>query len=106
VTYRQALIQVCRYLKIPYSNTLATTDLEAGFLNLLGRAWKHLPPLDQQTLMVRVQRSLGKTQSFPLTVQRDPGFAVKGGSALTVSSILQPMLLQQIARQFALHFAS
>jgi len=30
---------------------------------------------------------------------------VKGGS-FTVSSILQPMLLQQIARQFALHFAS
>src|SRR4028119_22477 len=29
VTYRQALIQVCRYLKIPFSNKLATTDLEA-----------------------------------------------------------------------------
>lgn len=111
VTYRQTLIQVCRYLKIPYSNTLTTTDLEAEvFLNLLGRAWKHLPAIDQQTLMVRVQRSLGKSQlsqPLPLAVQRDPlAMLVKGGSALTVSSILQPMLLQQIARQFALHFAS
>lgn len=111
VTYRQALIQVCRYLKIPYSNTLATTDLEAEvFLNLLGRAWKQLPATDQQTMIVQVQRSLVSSelsQPLPLSVQRDPlTLLVKGGSALAVSSILQPMLLQQIARQFALHFAS
>lgn len=111
VTYRQTLIQVCRYLKIPYSNKLATTDLEAEvFLNLLGRAWKQLPALEQQTLTVRVQRSLAKSeraQPLPLSVQRDPlAMLVKGGSALAVSSILQPMLLQQIARQFALQFAS
>jgi uncharacterized protein YaaW (UPF0174 family) len=110
VTYRQALIQVCRYLKIPYSNKLATTDLEAEvFLNLLGRAWKQLPVKDQQTLTVRVQRSLAKSQSqpLPLAVQRDPmAMLIKGSSALAVSSILQPILLQQIARQFALNFAS
>jgi uncharacterized protein YaaW (UPF0174 family) len=111
VTYRQALIQVCRYLKISYSNTLATTDLEAEiFLNLLGRAWKQLPVGDRQTLRVRVQRSLRKSQlsqPLPLDLQRDPmALLVKAGSALTVSSILQPMLLQQIARQFALDFAS
>lgn len=111
VTYRQTLIQVCRYLKIPYSNKLATTDLEAEvFLNLLGRAWKQLPALEQQTLTMRVQRALAKSelsQPLPLSVQRDPlAMLVKGGSALAVSSILQPMLLQQIARQFALQFAS
>ncbi|MBV9386717.1 MAG: hypothetical protein JOZ78_09845 [Chroococcidiopsidaceae cyanobacterium CP_BM_ER_R8_30] len=111
VTYRQALIQVCRYLKIPYSKTLSTTDLEAEiFLNLLGRAWKKLPATERQTLTVRVQQSLAKSdlsQPLPLSVQRDPlGLLVKGGSALAVSSILQPMLLQQIAREFALHFAA
>lgn len=111
VTYRQALIQVCRYLKISYSNKLATTDLEAEvFLHLLGRAWKQLPATDRQMLTVRVQRSLTKSQlsqPLPLSVQRDPlAMLVKGGSALAVSSILQPMLLQQIARQFALQFAS
>jgi uncharacterized protein YaaW (UPF0174 family) len=31
---------------------------------------------------------------------------VKGGSAIAVSSIIQPILLKQIAQQFALHFAS
>lgn len=111
VTYRQALIQVCRYLKISYSNKLGTTDLEAEvFLHLLGRAWKQLPATDRQMLTVRVQRSLTKSQlsqPLPLSVQRDPlAMLVKGGSALAVSSILQPMLLQQIARQFALQFAS
>ena len=109
VTYRQALIQVCRYLKISYSNKLATTDLEAEvFLNLLGRAWKQLPVEDQQKLTMRVQRSLAKSKSqpLPLAVQRDPlAMLVKGSSAIAVSSILQPMLLQQIARQFALHNA-
>lgn len=111
VSYRQALIQVCRYLKISYSNKLATTDLEAEvFLHLLGRAWKQLPATERQMLTVRVQRSLAKSQlsqPLPLSVQRDPwAMLVKGGSALAVSSILQPMLLQQIARQFALQFAS
>lgn len=111
VTYRQALIQVCRYLKIPYSAKLSTTDLEAEiFLNLMGRAWKQMPAAEQRSLTVRVQRSLQKSQlSEPLPVQleRDPmSLLVKGGSALAVSSILQPILLQQLARQCALHFAS
>jgi uncharacterized protein YaaW (UPF0174 family) len=71
--------------------------------------WKHLPAQDQQRLTVRVQRSLGKSQSqpLPLAVQRDPlAMLIKGSSAIAISSILQPMLLQQIARQFALHNAS
>ena len=41
VTYRQTLIQVCRYLKIPYAKNLSTADLEAEvFLHLLGQAWR------------------------------------------------------------------
>ncbi len=111
VTYRQVLIRVCRYLKIPYSNALATTDLEAEvFLNLMGRAWRRLPASEQQKLTVRVQRAIAKSdpaQPLPLTVQRDPlALLVKGGSAIAISSVLQPMLLRQIAQQFALHFAS
>ncbi len=111
VTYRTAIIQVCRYLKIPYSNNLATTDLEAEvFLNLLGKAWKQLPQSDRSELTTKVQKSLAKcdlSEPLPLAVQRDPlALLVKGGSALAVSSIIQPMLLQQIARQFALQFAN
>lgn len=111
VSYRQALIQVCRYLKISYSNKLSTTDIEAEiFLHLLKRAWKELPSAEQNALTKKVQLGLAEcklSQPLPLSVQRDPfGWLVKGGSALAVSSILKPMLLQQIARQFALHFAT
>jgi uncharacterized protein YaaW (UPF0174 family) len=111
VTYRQVLIKVCRYLKIPYSNTLATTDLEAEvFLNLMGRTWKRLPASEQQKLTLRVQRSLAMSelaQPLPLAVQRDPlALLLKGGSAIAISSVIQPMLLRQVAQQFALHFAS
>lgn len=111
VTYRQTLIQVCRYLKIPYSHKLSTEDIEAEiFLNLLKRASKQLPASEQNELQQRIVRSLSESklsEPLPLSVQRDPlGWLLKGSSALAVSSILQPMLLQQIARQFAIHFAT
>lgn len=111
VTYRQALIQVCRYLKIPYSNQLSTTDLEAEvFLHLMSKAWKRMPRHEKKTLTMQVQRSLQESQlakPLPVSIQGDPlKLLLKGGSALAVSSILQPMVLQQIARQFALHFAT
>lgn len=111
VSYRQALIQVCRYLKISYSQNLSTTDIEAEiFLNLLKRASKQLPASDQNALTQRIQRSLSESkfsEPLPLSVQRDPlGWLIKGGSAFAVSSILQPMLLKQLAREFAIHFAT
>ncbi len=109
-TYRQALIQVCHYLKIPYSKQLSTTDLEAEiFLNLMGRAWKRLPASERKSLTVQVQRSLAQSklaEPLPAHIQHNPmGILIKGGSALAVSSLLKPILLQQMARQFALHFA-
>ncbi len=109
-TYRQALIQVCHYLKIPYSKKLATTDIEAEiFLNLMGRAWKRLPASEKKSITVQVQRSLAQSnlsEPLPVHLQHDPmGLLIKGGSALAVSSLLKPIVLQQMARQFALHFA-
>ncbi|AFZ21468.1 YaaW family protein [Allocoleopsis franciscana] len=109
-TYRQALIQVCHYLKIPYSKKLTTTDIEAEiFLNLMGRAWKKLPASEKKSLTVRVQRSLAQSnfsEPLPVHLQHNPmSLLVKGGSALAVSSILKPIVLQQMARQLALHFA-
>jgi uncharacterized protein YaaW (UPF0174 family) len=111
VTYRQALIQVCKYLKIPYSDDLSTIDLEAEvFLHLLGRVWKKLPEKDKQKLTAKVQHQLSKSQlnePLPLSLQHDPlGLLFKGGSALAVTSVIQPLLLKQIARQFAMHFAT
>jgi uncharacterized protein YaaW (UPF0174 family) len=110
-SYRQALIQVCRYLKISYSQKLSTTDLEAEiFLSLIDKVTKRLPGEERKALMGEVVGSLQTSdlsQPLPLSVQKDPlSVIVKGGSAIAVSSIIQPMLLQQIARQFAIQFAS
>lgn len=110
VTYRQALIKVCRYLKIPYSQKLSTTDLEAEvFLHLLGRACKRLPENDREALTVGMQRSLScskLSENLPISESENPlGLLVKGGGALAVTSIVKPILLQQLARQFAVQFA-
>ncbi len=112
VTYRQALIQVCKYLKIPYSSDLTTVDLEAEvFLHLLGRVWKKLPVAEKRKLTQRVQAQLLKgvssTEPLPLMLQGDPlGLLFKGGSAVAVTSVLQPLILKEITRQFATHFAA
>ncbi|MEM7726521.1 MAG: YaaW family protein [Cyanobacteria bacterium P01_A01_bin.45] len=113
VTYRQALIQVCKYLKIkiPCLEDLATVDLEAEiFLHLLGQVWKKLPQEEKQEISVGLQGYLANAElkePLPLSFQRDPlKLIFKGSSALAVTSIVQPFLLKQIARQFATHFAT
>jgi uncharacterized protein YaaW (UPF0174 family) len=110
VSYRQILIQVCRYLKLPYLGSMSTTDLEAEiFLTLMNRAWKKLPASEQAALSRRVARSLSESslsQKLPLSLQKDPmSLVIKGGSALAMNSVVRPLLLQHITRQFALHFA-
>ena len=111
VSYRQTLIQVCRYLKIPYSRQMTTTDLEAEvFLHLVSKAWLRLPTEEQKTLTVRVQKALAHSDSpepLPVQLQHNPfKLFLKGSSAIAVSSILKPWLLKQIAQQFAVHFAT
>ncbi len=111
VSYRQALVRVCRYLKIAYSNQLSTTDLEAEvFLHLMGKSWHNLPSSDRGALTLRVQESLAKTKfdrPLPAHIQHDPiKLILKGSSAIAVNLAIKPLVLHQIARQFALHFAS
>ncbi len=110
VSYRQTLIQICHHLEIAYSEALSTTELEAEvFLHLLEKAWKRLPQGEKQTLQRQVQQSLIGTAEYstlPLAVQQNPlGLLAKGGGALAVNAIVRPWLLQQIARQFAVHLA-
>ncbi|XGW00293.1 MAG: YaaW family protein [Leptolyngbya sp. BL-A-14] len=111
LTYRQILIQVCRHLKLPYQGSMSTVDLEAEvFLSLLSRAWKQLPAAERGALKIRLQRSLTNSQllpQLPLALQQDPlSLLAKGSGAIAISSVLRPLLLQQIARQFAIHFAT
>ncbi len=111
LTYRQVLIQVCRHLKIPYSSSFSTTELEAEvFLCILGRAWKHLPASEQKDLTLQVERSFTETQlsqHLPLPFRKDPvGLFLKGGGALAVTAVLRPVVLKQFAHQFAVQFAA
>lgn len=111
LSYRQILIQVCRHLKIRYSDRLATEDLEAEvFLHLLGYVWKRLPKAEQQALTTRVQRSIAQMPAdkrLTPALQQDPlKLIFKGSSAIAVTSVVRPWVLSQIARQFALHAAT
>jgi uncharacterized protein YaaW (UPF0174 family) len=111
VTYRQTLIQVCRFLKLPCSVSLSTTELEAEiFLHLLDRTWKRLPTDQKAALTQKVQGSLARSsvsQQLPLSLQKDPvGLILKGGGALAVSALLRSYVLQVVTRQFAYHFAT
>jgi uncharacterized protein YaaW (UPF0174 family) len=111
VTYRQTLLQVCRYLKIPYSKQLSTEDLEAElFIHLMGKAYQQLPATEQTAITLRIQKSLTATKldrPLPLHIQHDPmKLILTGSSALVLSSVVQPIVLQQIARQFAMHLAT
>jgi uncharacterized protein YaaW (UPF0174 family) len=110
VSYRQALIQVCHYLKVPYATAWSTDDLEAEvFLHLLRSNLKKLSKTERDRLQQSVQISLQKSaqfQALPLDLQANPlRLLAKGSSALAISAVLQPWLLQHIARQMAFHMA-
>ncbi|MGK7925435.1 MAG: YaaW family protein [Spirulina sp.] len=110
IPYRQILIGVCQYLKIGYSQEMSALDLEAEiFLHLMGKIWKRLPASEKKHLSDRVQKSLAHAdlaRPLPLKLQNDPvTVLLKGSSVIAVNSVLKSLILQQIARQFALHFA-
>ncbi|ERN40318.1 hypothetical protein KR51_00032660 [Rubidibacter lacunae KORDI 51-2] len=111
LTYRQVLMRVCKYLKIPVATDLGTVDLEAEvFLNLVEKAWQRLPAAERRSTLFRVRRSLARAQApepLPPQLEHNPfDIALKGGSAIAVSSLLRSWLLRETARQFALHFAT
>ncbi len=108
-SYRQALIQVCHFLKVPYANPMTTTDIEAEiFLHLVDKAWKKLPKAEQKSINQKIQQSLAKKdllEPLPLQVQSNPmKLILKGSGLIAVNSVLKPLILRQIAQQFAIHF--
>ena len=110
VSYRQVLVQVCRYLKIPCAQTLSTEHLEAEiFLFLLNRAWKQLPAAEQSALNGALQQAVSEaqlTQKLPSSAHNDPAGLLVSGSAIAASSVLRGVILQFIARQYAVHAAT
>ena len=110
-SYRDTVIQVCRYLKIPYSQQMSTTDIEAEiFLHLVGKAFKRLPRKEKRSLTGKIKQSLARTnfpEPLPLQLQDNPlNIFLKDSSIVAVSSLLKRWILKHIARQFAIHFAS
>ena len=109
VSYRQILVRVCHFLKVPYSQKMPTTEIEAEiYLHLVNKAWKRLPPSEQKSLSIQIQKALADShtpQPLPVHLQHNPlDIVLKGGSVIAVNSILKPILLKHIAWQFALHF--
>ena len=111
VSYREILLKVCHYLKIPYSEIMLTTDIEAEiFLHLITKAWDKLPPQEQYCLQKQIGTALATSnppEPLPIGLQHNPlKILLKGTGIVAVSSILKSWLLKHIAKQFALHFAT
>ena len=111
VSYRQVLIQICRYMKIPYGQDYDTVDLESEvFLHLLQRAYKRMGRDERDRLNRRVKRSLSESRlakQLPANVRQNPtGVLLKGSSALALSAVVRPLLLRHLAHQIALQMAT
>lgn len=111
VSYRHVLVQICRHLKIPYSQSFTTLDLESEiFLHLLQRVYTSMDDAQRRQLNRRVQRSLSQSQivaQIPTPIQQNPAsLLLKGSSALALSAVVRPLVLQHLARQIALHMAT
>ncbi len=111
LSYREILLQVCHFLKLSGEPGITTTDLEAEiFLHLTGKAWRKLPAADKKSLLHRVRRSLEQDalpEPLPVQLQHNPfQILLRGSSTIAVSTILKTAILKNIARQFALYFAS
>lgn len=110
LSYRQILLRLNEHLKFQLSPRLSTLDLESEiFLRLLEKSWHGLSPRQQKQLQQKITSELAQLEEFQRLspqLQKDPmALVLKGGTAIAVSSVIRPWLLQQIAKQFALHFA-
>ncbi|MEN9213913.1 MAG: hypothetical protein Q6J44_05780 [Gloeomargarita sp. DG02_4_bins_56] len=93
MSYHQILVQVCRYLKLPCSETLTVLDLESEiFLHVLERSWEKLPAHKQRQL----QTELAQELSGPWQREALQAFLQKG-SVVAVGSVLRAVLLRQLA---------
>ena len=111
VSYREILVKVCHYLKIPYSGRMNAVDIEAEiFLHLVSKAWDKLPATEQKSLQAQVGNSLAMAnppEPLPVQLQYSPlKILLKGSGIVAVSTVLKSWLLKHIARQFAIHFAT
>lgn len=111
ISYREILVKVCHYLKIPYSFSMSATDIEAEiFLHLVSKAWNKLPLQERKSLQAQVGNSLAMAnppEPLPVQLQHSPlKILIKGSGVIAISTILKSWLLKHIAQQFAIHFTT
>lgn len=118
MSYRETLERVCRYLKIDAAQNLGpdcfTDELEAEvFLRVLQQGLQRLPERDRAQISREVNRQINRhlrhqTPELGLNRLVDPDplrLVLEGSSALAVSSVVRPLVLRLLARQFALQLA-
>lgn len=110
VSYRDVLMGVCEHLRLAYSTRWSTTELESEiFLHVLHRAWEKLPQDHQAALTAGVQRSLVNNRVWdrlPEALKNDPvRLTLTGGGAIAMNAFVRPLVLRQIAYQFAVQMA-
>ncbi len=110
LSYHQILVQVCRHLRLPYYSDMTPTELESEiFLHLLERAWEKMPAKERQALNASIQVVIASSdlaRHVPEALRQDPmRLVLKGSSAIAISAVMRPIVLQMIAQQFAIHFA-
>ncbi|MGB8702191.1 MAG: hypothetical protein WCD18_22470 [Thermosynechococcaceae cyanobacterium] len=102
ITYREVLVRVCRYLKLRFSATLSTTDLEAEiFLHLMQRSWQKMPTTEKEAVVQRIRDALHQSANNPLPLHchTDPlRLLVEGGSVLALSSVLADVAAGSLVR--------
>lgn len=111
LSYRDILIKVCHYLKIPYSAEMTTTYLEAEiFLHLVSKTWDKLPVREKRSLQAKIGNSLATSsppEPLPVQLQHSPiKILAAGSSVVAISTILKSWVLRHIAKQFTVHFAT
>jgi uncharacterized protein YaaW (UPF0174 family) len=110
-SYRDALIKVCHFLKIPYSKKMTTTEIESEiFLELISKSCKKISRREHNSINQKIQNLLASSSSpepIPSQVFNNPlNLILKGSGAFALSAVLKPWLLRCIARQVALHIAT
>ena len=118
LSYREILFQASDYLKLdlgalasPWgASELLNAELEAEiFLHLIQRTWKKLPAGEQTELLKAIQQGLrpaDQGSALGNTLKRDSlRLMLEGGSAVAVSALVRPLILKQLAQQFAQHLA-
>ncbi len=109
ISYRQILERVCQHLAIAYSQSQTVPEIEAElFLSLIQKSWQKLSPKERRRLNDSMQLALTESDlQKSLPSGADPlGLVLKGTGAIALSTVVQPVVMNFLAKQFAIHLAT